>query len=122
MSFFFFVDVLHYICLQDKQLMYLYTLVNLKKKKKKKNCGNMGQNIKSYVTIPTLHSPGKGGKPHGKMSQSIGQTKHDSGCTHFSIPHLLKLHVKNQNFFFDLNLQRITQILYNSLQNLSTLA
>ena len=32
----------------------------------------MGKNIKSYATIPTLHSMGKGGKPHGKKSQSIG--------------------------------------------------
>ena len=37
----------------------------------------MGKNIKSYATIPTLHSLGKGGKPHGKKSQSISQTKHD---------------------------------------------
>ena len=65
----------------------------------------MGKNIKSYATIPTLHSPGKGGKPHGKKSQSIGQTKHDSGRTHFLSPRLLKLHVKIPNFFFDLKLQ-----------------
>ena len=93
-----------------------------KKKRKKRTRGNMGKNIKSYATIPTLHSLGKGGKPHGKKSQSIGQTKHDSGRTHFSIPHLLKLHVKIPNFFFDLNLQQITQISCNSLQNSSTLA
>ena len=54
----------------------------------------MGKNIKSYATIPTLHSPEKGGKPHGKKSQSISQTKHDSDHTHFSIPRLLNLHVK----------------------------
>ena len=82
----------------------------------------MGKNIKSYATTPTLHSPGKGGKPHGKKSQSIDQTKHNSGHTCFSIPRLLKLHVKIPNFFFDLNLQQITQILCNSLQNSSTLA
>ena len=82
----------------------------------------MGKNIKSYATIPTLHSPGKGGKPHSKKSQSISQTKHDSGHTHFLIPCLLKLYVKIPNFFFDLNLQRITQISCNLLQNSSTLA
>ena len=65
----------------------------------------MGKIIKSYATIPTLHSPRKGGKPHGKKSQSISQTKHDSGRTHFLIPRLLKLHVKIPNLFFDLNLQ-----------------
>ena len=67
--------------------------------------GNMGKNIKSYATIPTLHSPEKGGKPYGKKSQSIGQTKHDSGRTHFLIPCLLKLHVKIPKFLFDFNLQ-----------------
>ena len=82
----------------------------------------MGKNIKSYATIPTLHSLGKGGKPHSKKSQSIGQRKHDSGRTHFLIPRLLKLDVKIPNFCFDLNLQRIMQISHNSLQNSSTLA
>ena len=57
-----------------------------------------------------------------KSPSPIGQTKHNSGCTHFSIPHLLKLHVEIPNFFFDLNLQQITQISCNSLQNSSTLA
>ena len=94
-----FVDVLHYIHLQDRQLMYFYTFVIQKKKKKKTARGNMGKNIKSYATIPTLHSLGKGRKPYGKKSQSIGQTKHDSGHTHFLIPRLLKLHVKIPNFF-----------------------
>ena len=82
----------------------------------------MGKNIKSYATIPTLHYPGKGGKPDGKKFQSISQTKHDSGRTHFSIPRLLKLHVKIPNFFFDLNLQQIMQISCNLLQNSSALA
>ena len=77
----------------------LLRFCKFKKKKKKKTHGNMGKNVKSYATIPTLHSPGKGGKPHSKKSQSIGQTKHDSGCTHFSFPHLLKLHVKLQISF-----------------------
>ena len=61
--------------------------------------GNMGKNIKSYAIIPTLHSLGKGGKPYGKKSQSINQTKQDSDRTHFSIPHLLKLTIKIPNFF-----------------------
>ena len=82
----------------------------------------MGKNIKSYATIPTLHSLGKRGKPHGKKSQPIGKTKHGSGHTHFLVPHLLKLHVKIPNFFFNLKLQQITQISCNSLQNSSTLA
>ena len=73
----------------------------LKKKEKKKTTrGNMGKYIKSYATITTLHSPGKRGKPHGKKSQSISQTKHDSGRTHFLIPHLLKLHLKNSKISF----------------------
>ena len=59
----------------------------------------MGKNIKSYATIPTLHSLGKGGKPYSKKSQSIGQTKHNSGYTHFLIPNLLKLHIKIPKFF-----------------------
>ena len=73
--------------------------------KKKRTHGNMGKNIKIYATILTLHSPGKGGKPHSKKSQSISQTKHDSDHTHFLIPRLLQLHVKIPNFFFNLNLQ-----------------
>ena len=57
----FFVDVLHYIRLQDRQLVYFYA------------CGNMGKNVKSYATIPTLHSPGKGGKPHGKRPSPLAK-------------------------------------------------
>ena len=65
--------------------------------------------------------------PHSILQEREGSltAKHDSGRTHFSIPHLLKLHLKKfQNFFFDLNLQQIMQILHNSpiLVNSSTLA
>ena len=78
---YFLVDVLHYICLQDRQLVYFYAFVNLKKKKKKKKkCGNMGKNIKSYAIVPTLHSPGKGWKPHGKKV-SVHQLKQKNGLT-----------------------------------------
>ena len=63
----------------------------------------MGKNIKSYATIPTLHSLEKGGKPIGKKSQSIGQTKHVSGRTHFSIPRLLKTTCKNSKFLFQIS-------------------
>ena len=51
-----------------------------KKKKKKKKCGNMGKNIKSYAIVPTLHSPGKGWKPHGKKV-SVHQLKQKNGLT-----------------------------------------
>ena len=115
-----FVDVLHYIHLQERQLMYFYAFVI---QKKKMTCGNMGKNIKSYATIPTLHSLAKGGKPYGKKSLSIGQTKHDSvwSYTFFDSPSP-KTTRKNSKFLFDFNLQRITQILCNPLQNSSTLA
>ena len=62
----------------------------------------MGKNIKSYATIPTLHSLGKGWKPYDKKFQSISQTKHDSGHTQFLIPRLLKLHIKIPKFHFNL--------------------
>ena len=90
----------HSICrcailyLSARQLVYFCTFVIQKKK-----IDPWKHVIKSYATIPTLHSPGKGGKPYSKKSQSIGQTKHNSGCTHFLIPCLLKLHVKIPNFF-----------------------
>ena len=35
----------------------------------------MGKNIKSYATIPTLRSPGKGEKPHGKSPSPLAKTK-----------------------------------------------
>ena len=65
------------LCIHLLQIIIMYplTLYETKKKKKKKKtdpCQNIGKNIKSYATIPTPHSPGKGGKPHGKKSQSIG--------------------------------------------------
>ena len=69
------------------------------KKKKKKGPMAMGKNIKSYATIPTLHSLGKGGKPHGKKSQSIGQTKHDWPYTFFDSPSS-KTTCKNSKFLF----------------------
>ena len=62
-----------------------------KKKKKKGPLETWVKNITSYATIPTLHSPGKGRKPYGKKSQSISQTKHDSGLTQFFILHLLNV-------------------------------
>ena len=100
------------------------TFTILSKKKKKKTIhGNMGKSIKSYVTIPTLQSPGKGGKPYGKKSQSLGLIKHNSGRTHFFDSPSSETTCKNSKFLFflDLNLQQIMQISRNSLQNSSTL-
>ena len=45
----------------------------------------MGKNIKSYATNPTL-SLGKGGKPHGKKSQSLDWSGPRLNSTYFGIP------------------------------------
>ena len=37
------------------------------------NHGNIGKKVKSYATIPTLHSLGKGGKPHGKNPSPLAK-------------------------------------------------
>ena len=93
----------------DNYVPLFFCIKKKKKKKKKQNMetskhGNM-ENIKSYATIPTLHYSGKGGKPHGKKSQSISQNKTRLWPYTFFDPYLLKLHVKIPNFFFDLNSQ-----------------
>ena len=75
---------------------------------KKKKKGPMETWVKISKVMPrSPHSilQEREGSLMAKKSQSIGQTKHNSGRTHFSIPHLLKLHVKIPNLFFDLKLQ-----------------
>ena len=53
---FFFEDVLHYICLQDRQRVYLYAFVNSKKKKKKKKVETLVK-ISKVMPLPPHSIP-----------------------------------------------------------------
>ena len=72
----------------------------------------MGKNIKSYATIPTLHSLGKGGKPHGKKSQSIGFKTQLNHAILGSPSLKLRAKFSFSKFLFQSKLQQIMQILH----------